>query len=333
MAERTDAHIFLRLIYQAMLNAGMPAEAILAKAGVALARLDDASTRTPNAAQTLFWQAAEEITRDPHIGLHLGEHVPLYRGQVLEYLFTSSPTFGEGLRRAMNFHRLLSDALTGELVVEGDQCYLRSLTDRRASRHFTECFAAGMIKFFKFVTDNQFKVLAIHTEHSEGAPPPEYMRIYGCNVTLGCSEYRMYFNKEVLDFRIWQAEPRLLRLHEQIAQEQLAELQRFDLVSEVKRAIGEMLESGDTSLESVARRLDIPPRRLRSQLAEANTSFNQILADYRSRLARRLLARTDEPIEQIVYLTGFSEPSTFYRAFKRWTNETPVEYRKRKQLA
>lgn len=333
MAERTDAHIFLRLIYQAMLNAGMPAEAILAKAGVALTRLDDASTRTPNAAQTVFWQAAEEITRDPHVGLHLGEHVPLYRGQVLEYLFTSSPTFGEGLRRAMNFHRLLSDALTGELVVEGDQCYLRSLTDRRASRHFTECFAAGMIRFFRFVTDNQFKVLAIHTEHSEGAPPPEYMRIYGCNVTLGCSEYRMYFNKDVLDFRIWQAEPRLLRLHEQIAQEQLAELQRFDLVSEVKRAIGEMLESGDTSLESVARRLDIPPRRLRSQLAEANTSFNQILADYRSRLARRLLARTDEPIEQIVYLTGFSEPSTFYRAFKRWTNETPVEYRKRKQLA
>jgi AraC-like DNA-binding protein len=94
-----------------------------------------------------------------------------------------------------------------------------------------------------------------------------------------------------------------------------------------------MLESGDTSLEAVARRLGMPPRRLRSQLAEANTSFNQILADYRSRLARRLLARTAEPIEQIVYLTGFSEPSTFYRAFKRWTNETPVEYRKRKQQA
>ncbi|MDI1300790.1 MAG: AraC family transcriptional regulator [bacterium] len=332
MAEHTDSHIFLRLIYQAMLNAGMPAEAILAKAGVALSRLNDSHARTPNAAQAFFWQAAEEITRDPHIGLHLGEHLPLYRGQVLEYLFTSSPTFGEGLKRAMNFHRLLSDAITGELVIEEDVCYLSTLTDHKASRHFTECFAAGMIRFFRFVTDDNFKPLAIHTEHAEGASPAEYMRIYGCNVTLGCGEYRLYFNKDVLDFRIWQSEPRLLRLHEQMAQEQLAELQRFDLVSEVKRAIGEMLESGDTSLDAIASRLGIPPRRLRSQLAEADTSFNQILADYRSRLARRLLARTGEPIEQIVYLTGFSEPSTFYRAFKRWTNETPVEYRKRKQL-
>ncbi len=333
MAERTDAHIFLRLIYQALLNAGLPAEAILVKAGVALSRLEDSSlSRTPSHAQLAFWRAAEEMSGDSHIGLHLGEHMPLYRGQVLEYLLTSSPTFGEGLRRAMNFHRLLSDSLTGELVVEGDTCYLATITDRKASRHFTECLAAGMIRFFKFVTDGRFRAIAIHTEHSEGAPPAEYRRIYGCDVTLGCSEYRLYFNKDVLDHRIWQAEPNLLRLHEQIAQEQLAELQRFDLVSEVKRAIGETLESGDTSLESVATRLDIPPRRLRSQLAEAHTSFNQILADYRSRLARRLLARTSEPIEQIVYLTGFSEPSTFYRAFKRWTSETPVEYRKRKQL-
>lgn len=331
MAERTDAHIMLRLIYQAMLNARLPAEAVLARAGVALQRLDDSAARTPNAAQALFWHAAEEVSRDPHVGLHLGEHLPLYRGQVLEYLFTSSPTFGDGLKRAMAFHRLLSDAVAGSLVVDGQHCYLVGMAGPRANRHFAECLAAGMIQFFRFVTDNHFKPLAVHFEHAEGAPKEEYERIYGCPATLGCAEYRLYFNRDVLDHRIWQAESRLLRLHEQLANEQLAELERHDLVSEVKRAIGEMLESGDTSLEAVAKRLGLPPRRLRSQLAEANTSFNQILADYRSRLSRRLLAKTDEPIEQIVYLTGFSEPSTFYRAFKRWTNETPVEYRKRKR--
>ncbi len=39
--------------------------------------------------------------------------------------------------------------------------------------------------------------------------------------------------------------------------------------------------------------------------------------------------KTDERIEVIVERTGFSEPSTFYRAFKRWVGETPVEFRKR----
>jgi AraC-like DNA-binding protein len=135
----------------------------------------------------------------------------------------------------------------------------------------------------------------------------------------------------VLNTRIWQAEPELLRFHEQLAHEKLQELARFDLVTEVRRAIGESLESGNTSLETIAKRLNVAPRRLRSQLAEAGSSFNQVLADYRCRLAKRLLAHTSESIEQIVYLTGFSEPSTFYRAFKRWTNLTPIEYRKKKQ--
>ena len=61
----------------------------------------------------------------------------------------------------------------------------------------------------------------------------------------------------------------------------------------------------------------------------AGTSFSQVLADFRYALARKLLRSTDESIENIVYLTGFSEPSTFYRAFKRWVGETPVEFRKR----
>ena len=120
-----------------------------------------------------------------------------------------------------------------------------------------------------------------------------------------------------------------MRAHEQVASEQMARLEKQDVVMAVTRVIGELLDSGQVSLESVAERLEITARTLRSRLAEAETSFNQLLASYRSNLARRLLARTDESIDEIVYLTGFSEPSTFYRAFKRWTGLTPIEYRRR----
>lgn len=87
-------------------------------------------------------------------------------------------------------------------------------------------------------------------------------------------------------YPLWQAEPELLQLHEQLAIEKLQELARYDLVGEVRRAIGSTLESGETTLETVASQLSITPRRLRTQLSEANTSFQQILSDYRCRLAK-----------------------------------------------
>jgi len=332
MAQRTDAPILLRLAYQAMLKSGLPVDDILAHARISPALLDvEASERTPFAGQHAFWRALEQFSGDPHIGLHLGEHLPVYRGQVLEYLISSSPTFGEGLRRSLAYQRLLSDAISARLMVDGGQAYLVDLADSSEQRHFAEALVIGAIRFFNSLTDGHFKPLGVHFTHTEGAPAAEYERVYGCPVTLGCRENRVYFEPAVLDHKVWHAEPSLLRLHEKMANEKLAELVRLDLVGEVKRAIGEMLESGETSLEAVAQRLGMSARRLRTELEEAGTSFNHVLADYRSRLARRLLARTDESIEQIVYLTGFAEPSTFYRAFKRWTNETPIEYRRRKQ--
>ena len=330
MSERTDSAIILRFVFQAMRNAGLPAEQVLMGAGVGLNHLE-ANARTPSAAQIAFWQSAEAVSKNPHIGLHLGEHLPLYRGQVLEYLFLSSSTFGEGLKRVLAYQRLISDMLQAQLVITDEECYLTNMLNDGAYRHTTECIMVAVLRFFRFVSEGQFQPLMIYFTHAEGANPEEYERVYGCPVVLGAEAIRVYFKPEVLNTRIWQAEPELLRFHEQLAHEKLQELARFDLVTEVRRAIGESLESGNTSLETVAKRLNVAPRRLRSQLAEAGSSFNQVLADYRCRLAKRLLAHTSESIEQIVYLTGFSEPSTFYRAFKRWTNLTPIEYRKKKQ--
>lgn len=330
MSERTDAAILLRFIYQAMRNANIPADKVLMGAGVGLNHLDT-NARTPSAAQLAFWQSAEKVSGDRHIGLHLGEHLPLYRGQVLEYLFLSSSTFGEGLKRVLAYQRLISDMLQAQLVINDDECYLANMLNDATFHHTAECIMVAVLRFFRFVSESQFQPLMIYFTHSEGANAEEYERVYGCPVVLGAEEIRLYFKPEVLNSRIWQAEPELLRFHEQLAHEKLQELARFDLIAEVRRAIGESLESGTTSLETVSKRLNVAPRRLRSQLMDAGTSFNQVLADYRCRLAKRLLAQTSESIEQIVYLTGFSEPSTFYRAFKRWTDLTPIEYRKKKQ--
>ena len=72
MSERTDSAIILRFVFQAMRNAGLPAEQVLMGAGVGLNHLE-ANTRTPSAAQIAFWQSAEAVSKNPVQGLGLSD--------------------------------------------------------------------------------------------------------------------------------------------------------------------------------------------------------------------------------------------------------------------
>lgn len=336
MNELKDAGIMLKLAYQAMLRAGIDVDRIFGSLGIDEAYINSTQLRTPHEAQSLFWRLLEAETGDQDIGLHLGQHLPVYKGQILEYLFLSSPTFGDGLTRVLNYQRLLSDVADSQLETAPDwpESYLRmnaSSSTVGIQRHFNECFAQGVVTFFRSITDNQFQPTHIEFSHEEPENAAEVEKVFGCKVMFGQSENRLFFATKLLSLSSPHAEPELLALHEQYAIQQVAKLEKEDIVAQVGKIIAELLESGDVTLESVASKLDIKPRTLRTRLSEVETNFNQILADFRYRLARHLLAGTDESIDEIVYLTGFSEPSTFYRAFKRWSNMTPIEYRKSKQ--
>lgn len=334
MTELRDSGVMIQLAYQAMLNMGLDVNSILSRLGVTSELLSDRHARTPHEAQLLFWQVIEEVSQDADIGLHLGEHMPVYKGQVLQYLFLSSATFGDGIKRALSYQRLLSDASHASIVEEDERVYIlvESSSQRVVGlRHLSECMALGLIRFFQYVTDGAFAPSEIHFMHPAPSNLTEHERIFSCPSLFSQSENRIYFDPKLLVLPSLHAEPELLKLHEKLASEHVAKLERQDIVNRVYKVLGEVLETGQVSLEDVAGRLDMKARTLRTRLSEADTNFNQLLADYRCNLAKRLLARTDESIDEIVYLTGFSEPSTFYRAFKRWTGQTPIEYRTTKR--
>jgi AraC-like DNA-binding protein len=334
-------------MHQAMISMGVNVEAVYQRCGITQAHLDDAQLRTPHEGNLIFWQAVEEVTQDLHIGLHLGEHMPVFKGQVLEYLFLSSSTFGEGLERFLSYQRLLTDAASASLDLDSGSniaCLVADTLDSpvRSIRQFNECTMIGLIKFFGYVTGNDFKPSAVHlvsalpeasTEKDRQTMLSEYQRAFACPVTFGASHNRIYFDMRILQRSSLHAEPELLKLHEQLAGKYVAKLEQQDMVTQVNQVIGELLETGEVGIALIAARLGIKPRSFRAQLTKAGTNFNQLLSNYRCHLAKRLLSCTDESIDEIVYLTGFSEPSTFYRAFKRWTDTTPIEYRKKKKAA
>lgn len=334
MAELRDSGVMIQLAHQAMLKMGIDVEDIFSRLGVTSELLKDRNARTPHEAQLIFWRVLEDATGDACIGLHLAENMPLYKGQVLQYLFLSSPTFGDGLKRTLNYQRLLSDASQARVGVEGDLAFI--LVDTASDqvtgiRHVSESMVAALIRFFRYVTDDAFQPSKVHLSHNEPDSTGEYERIYQCSVAFNQPEARIYFDRSLLDLPSSHAEPELLHLHEKLASEHVAKLERQDVVSRVYKVFGEVLETGQVNLDNVAERLEIKPRTLRTRLTEAGTNFNQLLADYRCNLAKHLLSDTSESIDEIVYLTGFSEPSTFYRAFKRWTGQTPVAYRNQRK--
>lgn len=323
-----DSGVFLWMTYQALERAGVDRAAVFASVNMP-DEAPDPQARRDNSTQRRFWRAAERLSGDPDIGLHVGSCMPPFRGQVLEYLFLSSRTFGEGLSHALRYLPLLTDALRFELRVDGTTAVVSGLS--HPVRHYLECAISVFLSFFRHVTEDKFRAIEITLEYAQGAPASEYERVYGAPVRLGAAEGALRFDAALLDRASPAAEPLLLAMHEAHVAQRLAELNRRDIIGRIERVLGKLIEGGDISLDAVAQALDRKPRSLRADLTLAGTNFNDVVARYRERLARRLLSRTSESIDQIVYLTGFSEPSAFTRAFKRWTGETPTDYRRRKQ--
>jgi AraC-like DNA-binding protein len=89
------------------------------------------------------------------------------------------------------------------------------------------------------------------------------------------------------------------------------------------------LNAGHPSLERVAEHLGLSARTLQRKLQDLGTTHNELVDQIRHELATRYLAEKEMAICEVAYLLGFSEPSSFHRAFKRWTGTTPKDYRLR----
>jgi AraC-like DNA-binding protein len=99
------------------------------------------------------------------------------------------------------------------------------------------------------------------------------------------------------------------------------------LSGHIRRMLSQNDQGAALDLETAARRLKMSPQTLRRRLHQEGVSFLQIKDRWRRDLAISLLAETKLGVAEIARRTGFSEPSTFHRAFKKWTGVQPSAYR------
>jgi AraC-like DNA-binding protein len=96
----------------------------------------------------------------------------------------------------------------------------------------------------------------------------------------------------------------------------------------VRRHFMSALRTGEPTIETVAHHLRTTSRTLQRRLLSEGTSFTQVLDEVRREMALSHMRGRRATIDEVAFLLGFEKPTSFHRAFKRWTGVTPGEFRR-----
>jgi AraC-like DNA-binding protein len=167
-------------------------------------------------------------------------------------------------------------------------------------------------------------------EHDAPAYAPEYQRVLGCPVRFGSDATRVRFDRRLLDVPQIHSNAELFRLLESQADRSLGNLaSQGTLSARVRALVIEHYDGTKPTMQAVARRLGVSARSLRRHLHEEGHTYAEVVDGAMADVARRLLYDSTATIQDVADRLGFSEPSAFHRAFKRWTGLTPQQFRAR----
>lgn len=147
----------------------------------------------------------------------------------------------------------------------------------------------------------------------------------GCQFNQTRDHNAIAFPSSLLDQPVRSANRLLFRLLGGYL-EQVRTASRSSIAEQVDDYVRGALSSGQCSIEHCARKLDIPVRTLQAQLADSGLKFTDILERQRLVTARAHLGQPEFSLDEVADLLGYAEQSSFGRAFKRWTGQTPRQY-------
>lgn len=329
----TISATLFRYVLDAGAEAGLDRDELLALAGVRAEELEGQDARVPRASQHKLWDELSRRTGDEWVGLRLAEGVrrPGAFG-VLDYLLRSSSSLGEALEQLARFFPLL---FVGDTVIDerGDRevvfGYRRGAYRFTPSRHASECNIAALLYVGRQLVGTDWAPLEVYFEH--GAPPDlrEHRRVFRAPLRFGASLNGMRFERALLERPAVRPDPGLSIVLSNLAERMLVEIAHEPpITGQIRRFLLEAYREGaDPSLEAAARALRMTPRSLQRKLAAEGGSHRDLLDQVRRALALAYLRDDGRSVTEVAELLGFSDPSTFHRAFRRWTGHAPHEYR------
>ena len=314
-----------------MEDMGFNRQACLKGTGILLSQLDDANARMSLQQELGFYRNALELTGDAAIGLKLGEPYIPQRYGLFGYALLSAATFRHALTLAENFGRLTFSFFTFRFGVSGKHTWFSFTEPPPIEQELVDLYldrdiSAARVDFSE-VMGEPLAIDELYLSHDGHGRQQAYREYFGCDVHFSAEVGKFIFSSALLDRALPQSDPESSRHFQQQCQLLIAKLStQGHFIDNVRMLI--LARPGYfPDIDYVAEKLDMSTRTLRRRLKEEGSTYRGLLDEVRFGLAKQYLGKTNLPMEEICGLLGYSEPGNFSHAFRRWSGQSPRDWR------
>ncbi|MDP3908688.1 AraC family transcriptional regulator [Novosphingobium sp.] len=244
----------------------------------------------------------------------------------------AAPTFGEAIRCFIKYVPVVHSPVSNLELVEGVETSELRFSGNSTVQDFDGCqimFEAGLLiaKLLREVGGLTFQPSYVSfcdvVMHRDVA---EIERHFGCSLRKTPGVNAIAFPTRMLNYPVANSNRQLFLLLEGYL-DSVHLATRRSIVERLEDSIRSSFRSGNCSVDWCARKLGLSPRVLRIQLSQLGLKFSDVVEEQRVGMATEHLDRSDLSLDEVAFVLGYSEQSSFGRAFKRWTGITPQTYR------
>ena len=317
-------------VLQGARRAGRADAALLARIGVPAGARGDAAHPIPIADFSRALRRLSRELRDEFFGLG-PQPVPLGSLAVVMRQLVACATLGEALPLGLQLYRRIHPPLPLRLRLDGDTARLEVHGLASADRAFACMLLYGALSIARWLVGQMLPLRWAHM--ASAAPDPRWPAddpFFGAPTTYGQPLAAIGFDaawlhrpvvqgRDTLPAFLRDAPGNLMRPHAAAP----------SVIDRVRLRLHRCApEQPPPSLTELARSLGVSPRSLRRRLQDQGLSYRQLKDEARRDIALQWLAASNLPLTEIGDRLGFSDPSTFHRAFRRWTGSAPGEFRR-----
>lgn len=303
---------------------------VMTLAGIDAAKVANPDWRIPQEVFSDLMARAVELSREEAFGLESAEQMQPQTLHGLGLAWLASDTVFDGLRRLVRFSKLVTTASDLTLREEGELVHMAFSQSMLFSRSHPALrdYAVGTIARMCTLALGDFLApVSVALARPEPVDPRRWESMLASRVRFDCEQTCITWYRADIMEPLVTGDPALARANDEQTQAYLDGFLSRSTSRDVVDKIVEHLPDGPPSQQQIAAALHVSNRTLQRKLKEEGTSFMDLLQETRLQLAQKYLGVPNRSVVETAYLLGFSEPSTFSRAFKRWTGMAPAEFR------